>query len=57
MVGTPDNPGIMVRALNELFQEMDKDEDVIYKVQNHEAVNYKVESTIKTKASKPFLVG
>ena len=32
MVGTQDNPGIMVRALNHLFETMDKDENSLYKV-------------------------
>jgi hypothetical protein len=32
MVGTPDNPGCMVRALNDLFEAMDKNTDVIFKV-------------------------
>ena len=32
MVGTQDCPGIMVRALNHLFNQMDQDTDSVYKV-------------------------
>jgi hypothetical protein len=32
MVGTPDNPGCMVRAMNDLFEAMDSNTDVIFKV-------------------------
>ena len=34
MVGTPDNPGCMVRALNDLFKAMDANNDVIFKVRS-----------------------
>jgi hypothetical protein len=34
MVGTPDNPGCMVRAMNDLFEAMDSNTDVIFKVIN-----------------------
>ncbi len=32
MVGTPDNPGCMVRALNDLFEAMSTDSDYVYKL-------------------------
>ena len=32
MVGTPEHPGCMARALNELFHTMENDSDVVFKV-------------------------
>ena len=32
MVGTPDNPGIMVRALNQLFGAMETEHEAVHKV-------------------------
>ena len=32
MVGTPDNPGCMVKALNDLFEAMGNTNDVVFKV-------------------------
>ena len=32
MVGTPDNPGCMAKALNELFEQMDSTKEVVFKV-------------------------
>ena len=33
MVGQPNNPGSMARALNDLFEAVDNTEDVVFKVQ------------------------
>ncbi len=39
MVGTHDHPGCMVMALNELFETMSRDTDVVYKVPHQPEVN------------------